>query len=241
MAHSCAALQYTWVTHSCVWQMCVAVCCSVLRCVAVFCSVCVLALTTNVYCGMPYSNVWHDSFICVTWLIHVCDMTHSCVWHDSFMRMTNVCMTAIHLNGSLMCITAIHLNCSSMCITVIHLNGSFMCCTAIHLSDSFVRMTNVCCSVLQCAAVCCSVLQCVAVWHDYVTWLIRAYDKCVHDCNTHIHVVCCSVCALALTTTVYCGMPHLFVHDCNTHTYVCDCNTHTYVWVVTAIHIHMYV
>ena len=32
--------------------------------------------------------VWKDSFMCVTWLIHVCDMTHSCVWHDSFIRMT---------------------------------------------------------------------------------------------------------------------------------------------------------
>jgi len=29
--------------------------------------------------------VWHDSFISVTWLIHVCSMTHSYVWHDSFM------------------------------------------------------------------------------------------------------------------------------------------------------------
>jgi len=32
--------------------------------------------------------VWHDSFICVTWLIHMCDMTHSYVWHDSFIRVT---------------------------------------------------------------------------------------------------------------------------------------------------------
>jgi len=30
---------------------------------------------------MPHS---YDSFICVTWLIHMCDMTHSYVWHDSF-------------------------------------------------------------------------------------------------------------------------------------------------------------
>ena len=34
---------------------------------------------------MTHSYVWHDSFICVTWLIHMCDMTHSYVWHDSFM------------------------------------------------------------------------------------------------------------------------------------------------------------
>jgi len=27
--------------------------------------------------------VWHDSFICGTWLIHMRAMTHSYVWHDS--------------------------------------------------------------------------------------------------------------------------------------------------------------
>jgi len=37
--------------------------------------------------------VWHDSFICVTWLIHTCDMTHSYVWHDS-----SICVTwLIHM------------------------------------------------------------------------------------------------------------------------------------------------
>ena len=35
-------------------------------------------------CDMTHSYAWHDSFICVTWLIHMCDMTHSYVWHDSF-------------------------------------------------------------------------------------------------------------------------------------------------------------
>jgi len=35
-------------------------------------------------CDMTHSYVWHDSFICVTWLIDMCDMTHWYVWHDSF-------------------------------------------------------------------------------------------------------------------------------------------------------------
>ena len=54
---------------------------------------------------MTHSCVWHDSFICVRWLIHACDMTHSMahllcdmthryiwymtrlyVWLDSFIR-----------------------------------------------------------------------------------------------------------------------------------------------------------
>jgi len=56
---------------------------------------------------MTHSYVWHDSSICVTWLIHmfdmthsydssICvtwlihmfDMTHSYVWHDSFICVT---------------------------------------------------------------------------------------------------------------------------------------------------------
>jgi len=32
--------------------------------------------------------VWHDSFTCVTWLIHMCDMTHSHVGRDAFIRAT---------------------------------------------------------------------------------------------------------------------------------------------------------
>ena len=37
-------------------------------------------------CDMTHSYVWRDSFICVTWLLHMCDMTPSHVWHDSFIR-----------------------------------------------------------------------------------------------------------------------------------------------------------
>ena len=33
---------------------------------------------------MTHSYVWHDSFTCVIWLIHMCAMTHSYVCHDSF-------------------------------------------------------------------------------------------------------------------------------------------------------------
>jgi len=32
-------------------------------------------------CDMTHFFVWHDSFKCVTWLIHMCDMTHSYVSH----------------------------------------------------------------------------------------------------------------------------------------------------------------
>jgi len=35
-------------------------------------------------CDMDYSDVWHDSFRCVTWLIRMCDVTYLVVAHDSF-------------------------------------------------------------------------------------------------------------------------------------------------------------
>jgi len=38
-------------------------------------------------CGMAYSCVWRDSFMCVTWLIYMCDMTHPYVWHVWFIYM----------------------------------------------------------------------------------------------------------------------------------------------------------
>jgi len=39
--------------------------------------------------------VWHDLFICVTWLIHMCDIMHSRVWYDSL-----TCNWTWSLNGS---------------------------------------------------------------------------------------------------------------------------------------------
>jgi len=34
---------------------------------------------------MTHACVWHDSCMCVTWLMHVCDMTHACVWREVYM------------------------------------------------------------------------------------------------------------------------------------------------------------
>jgi len=33
-------------------------------------------------------NVWHDSFVCVTWLVHTCHKTYLHVSHDSFIHAT---------------------------------------------------------------------------------------------------------------------------------------------------------
>jgi len=86
-------------------------------------------------CDMTHSYVWHDSFICVTWLIHMshsichwydafnvshialamCDMTHSYVWHDSFICvpwLIHMCAT-IHAyvwHDWFMCVTWLNTN-----------------------------------------------------------------------------------------------------------------------------------
>jgi len=39
--------------------------------------------TAEVECAMTHSYMWHDSLICVTWLIYMCAMSHSCTCHDS--------------------------------------------------------------------------------------------------------------------------------------------------------------
>jgi len=41
-------------------------------------------------CAMTHLCVWHDSRMCVTWLIHTCDTSHSYAWHDSFTRVTRL-------------------------------------------------------------------------------------------------------------------------------------------------------
>ena len=41
-------------------------------------------------CDMLHAYVWHDSFICVTCLIHMHNMPHSCVWHASFTSVTSL-------------------------------------------------------------------------------------------------------------------------------------------------------
>jgi len=45
-------------------------------------------LTSRKKWVVTHSYVCHDSFICVTWLIHMCDVTRSYVLHGSFICLT---------------------------------------------------------------------------------------------------------------------------------------------------------
>jgi len=78
-----------------------------------------------------HSNVWHDSFICVTWLIQMCDMTHSYVWHDPFIcmtRLTQMCDTTHSQSyvwqSATLGVTHIHI-----CVTLYVWHTSTLCVT----------------------------------------------------------------------------------------------------------------
>jgi len=89
---NCSSAIFCWVTmqsisqnacnmtHSDLW-MCVAVCIAV--CFAVCFTVCVADDAIELR-----ECVRLDSFIHVTWCIHMCDMTHSYAWHDAFICVT---------------------------------------------------------------------------------------------------------------------------------------------------------
>jgi len=91
-------------------------------------------------CDMTRSYVWHDSFIYVTWLIHMCDMTHSYVWHDSFICVTwliHMCnMTHSYvLHDSFICVPRLIYACDMTHLYVWH--DSFICVTwLIHIRHS---------------------------------------------------------------------------------------------------------
>jgi len=139
-------------------------------------------------------SVWHDSFICVTWLIHmcvtwnsqchalhlkVCEMARSYVCHDSFICVRLDCFILVWCDSfiyvwhdSLICVWHTRHNHAPLLMGRRVLQRVAMCC-------SVLICLAACCSVLQRAATCCSVcvivLYCVratlplgqGVWHDW--------------------------------------------------------------------------
>jgi len=90
--------------------------------------------------NLTCSQVWHDSFICVAWHIHMCDMTHSYVWHDSFICVTqliHMCdMTHSYVwHNSFICVTWLIHMCDTTHSYVWH--DTFICVTQlIHMCDT---------------------------------------------------------------------------------------------------------
>ena len=149
-----------------------------------------------------HSCVWHDSFICVTWLIRMCDMTH--VWHDSFISVTwliHMCdMTHLY---DLTQIIRVNESChtykwvmslewggshaeSCICLyLIIHMcTQSFICVTwRIHKCDMMhSHVWHDLCTCVTCLIHMCDMTD-PHVWHDLficVTWLKDMWEMTHH-------------------------------------------------------------
>jgi len=168
---------------------------------------CVILVTRHIY-------MWHYSFSCVMWRIHICDMIHSCVRHD-----TSICLTwLIHMcDRTHPYIWGIKIICDmthSYVTQLIHSwHDAFICVTwRIHIWHvAFVcDMTHS------------YVTRRIHMWHDsficdmthsYVTWLNYMWHDSFTRNISRSHVTCICVYVTWLThmwhDSITCDMTHL--------------------------------
>jgi len=162
-------------------------------------------------CDMTHSYVWHDSFICVTWLnhmcdIHMCDTTHSYVWHDSF-----ICAWLIHMcdmtrsrvrhsyvwHDSFICVTWLIHMCDMTHSHVWHDSLIWHEHTSPHWADHqlcdttpFIGVTwlNLMCDMTQTGTTIIEYTTNCVTWRIHMcTWLTRECD--IHTCEmTHSYM-----------------------------------------------------
>jgi len=119
--------------------------------------------------------MWHASFICVTWLIHMCDMIHSHVWHDLSIHDQCTCdvftRDMTHREQFLD-------TCAAPCVTwLIHMShDSYSCVTwLIHMCDMTYGYTTY-----------------AHVTYSWVTWLMK--NKFYDSYRTSSRYVCSAMC-----------------------------------------------
>jgi len=158
-------------------------------------------------CDMTHTYVWHDLYICVTWLIHKCDMTHSYVWHDSYICVTwliHMCdMTHTYVWHDVWHDLSIHVTWLCLCDMTVSVWQDCVCVTGLCLCD-----------------------RTVSVWHDYVCviWL------CLCDMNVSVWHDCVCVkwlCLCDMTVSVWQETECMISVTWLIH--MCDM-THSYVW-----------
>jgi len=116
---------------------------------------------------LAVGSLWHDSFMCVAWLIHVCDEIHSWVWYDSFMCVTWLIHAWDTPHSCVRCI-------SFMCATC--LNSFSTCRVKCQVTNSCVAsLILICCVTHSCFAslilMCCITHsdenECCNTWMSY--------------------------------------------------------------------------
>jgi len=186
-------------------------------------------------CDVTHSYVSHDSFVCVTWLMHMCDirlvgirnmclgvtwlvqMCASCVWHDScyMWHDSHICVIwLIHLcdmvaiSDICVCVTWL----SHMC----DMTHSWVC----HDSRICVTWLNQMCDVTH-----------LRIWHDAftcVTWVLWGESDSGPVCVLHMIWFICvawliNVCAMGrVAMEKLCVCVTWLMHMCDM--------IHSYVW-----------
>jgi len=142
-------------------------------------------------CDMTHSYVWRDSFICVTWLIHTCNVTHYYVWHDSFIRVTWLIHTFVMTHSYVWHDSSVGLY--ACFIHIISMFIIYMCDNVIYICDCFYAFPDGGhASLIQFT---CRWFICVTIWFIFVTvtcsyaWdVLHSYN--LYTCTTRlIHVV----------------------------------------------------
>jgi len=191
-------------------------------------------------CDMTHSCVWHGSFLCVTWLIHICDVTLSYVWRvswpsrvEAFACVTQrICATWLILmwHDSFECVTWLILMCDMTHSHVWHdltisVTGLFHICDMPHdYVEAFTcQARNIC-----------------DMTHSYVTWLILMW----HDSFVLVTwlVVMCDTAHFHAWHDSFISVTWLIDMCDMTHSYVCvreswaQLMTHSCSWVMSSAH-----
>jgi len=162
--------------------------------------------------------VWHDSFICVTWLIHMSDMTHSYVWHDSFICVTSLIYTRdtthlyVRCDSCILRVTWLIISIYDI-TTCMHAHMHVCTCTCVY---SYTRM-----HVYTCIYVCICIYMHLCVYKNESC--LRSYKRLARERVWQIS----RVCRVYACTMCVCVYP---MHPCILCVYACICVCYAYVY-----------
>jgi len=269
--HKCVAL-LTCVTSVCfmcvtyvtsvpsvwhMWNMCVAVCCSVLQCVAVCCSVPSVWHGWYVWSVCQHTNifvtsVWRAWQACCSVLqcVAVCCSVLQCVavcW-------SHLCDVRDKRALCVACVTGVTTHLDIFRWHVCHICVPCVACAMIHLSRWVLQHCTEFASMLQYVAVCCSVLQCIV--DGYCSTVRSLLDWFEVDLGFTellcIQIDLCVMCVVVLHSRVSLSSCPFFGHPalppprggsasrvspqcCQSHDGMCDNTLLSHTWLATCV------